>query len=110
VELNYGKIQVHGEIWLQDDPHKVGTEGEEEEAKEEEEEAKEEEEEEEEEGGVVVVLVVVVPVIFRMLHTDLCHLHAIVCLQTRVPIHQLISGKIMTAGKGISITINIRKV
>jgi len=94
VELNYGKMQVHGEIWLQDDPHKVGNE----------------EEEEEEEGGVVVVLVVVVPVTFRMLHTDLSHLHAYVCLQTRVPIRHLIFGKIMTAEKGISITINIRKV
>jgi len=92
VELNYGKMQVHGEIWLQDDPHKVGNEV------------------REEEGGVVVVLVVVVPVTFRMLHTDLSHLHAFVCLQTRVPIHHLISGKIMTAEKGISITINIRKV
>jgi len=87
-------MQVHGEIWLQDDPHNVGTE---------------EEDEDEEEGGVVVVLVVVVPVIFRMLHTDLSRLHEIICLQTRVPIHQLIFGKIMTAGKGISITINIRK-
>ena len=87
-------MQVHGEIWLLDDPHKVGTE----------------EEEEEEEEGVVVVLVVVVPVKFRMLHTDLSHLHAFVRLQTCVPIHQLISGKIMTAGKGISITINSRKV
>jgi len=94
-------MQVHGKIWLQDDPHKVGTE---------EEEEKEAKKEEEEEGGVVVVLVVVVPVIFSMLHTDLSHLHVYVCLQTRVPIHQLISGKIMTAGKGISITINIRKV
>jgi hypothetical protein len=87
VELNYGKMQLHGEIWLQDDPHTVGTE-------------------EDEEGGVVVV----VPVIFRMLHTDLSHLHEFVCLQTRVPIHQLIFGKIMTPEKGISITINIRKV
>jgi hypothetical protein len=95
VELNYGKMQVHGEIWLQDDPHKVGIE---------------EEEEEEAEWGVVVMLVVVVPVIFRMLHTDLRHLHAFVCLQTRVPIRQLIFGKIMTAEKEIRITINVTKV
>ena len=99
MELNYGKIQVHGEIWLEDDPHEVGTEEEE-----------EEEEEEEKKGGVVVVLVVVVPVTFRILHTDLSHHHAVICLQTRVPIHQSILGKIMTAGKGISITMNIRKV
>lgn len=94
-------MQVHGEIWLQDDPHKVGTEDEEE---------VKEPKEEKEKGGVVVVLVVVVSVIFRILHTDLSHLHAFVRLQTRVPIHQLKSGKIMTAGKGISITLNNRKV
>lgn len=78
---------------MQDDPHKAGTE-----------------DEKEEKGGVEVVLVVVVPVIFRMLHTDLSHHHAVICPQTRVPIHQLILGKTMTAGKGISITMNIRKV
>lgn len=94
LELNYGKMQVHGEILVLDDPHKVGTK------------------EEEEKGSevvvlVVVVLAVVVPVLFRMMYTDLSHHHVFVCLHTCAPIHQLISGKIIT-GKGTHITINMR--